>query len=117
MHTHVYVSIGKEVSIDVKDAILAEFKKHHLRINNDKPSGIEKIGFKIHLTVPDQQAFEKQVKELIRNLSYLYIIAPLKCLESLKHHPRIKCYDTSFIKDPTIAASVLIKYAYHGFPL
>lgn len=118
MKTHVFVSLGKEIDQETRDVILNEFKKHNLRVNSgSKPSGVESIGFKIHLKVANREAFEENIKQLVQQLSYLYLIAPSNCLENLKHHPRIKCYDTSFIKDPAKAASVLIKYAYHGFPL
>lgn len=118
MHTHVFLSLGKEIDEIAEKAIIAEFRKHNLRINrSDKPSGIEKIGFKIHRRVGDIEAFEECVKRLVTQLSYLYIVAPEKCLVRLKHHPRIKCYDVSFIRDPSAGACNLINYAYHGVPL
>lgn len=118
MKTHVFVSLGKEINQETKETILNEFKNHNLRVNSgNKPSGVESIGFKIHQKVANPETFEENIKQLVQELSYLYLIAPLACLENLKHHPRIKCYDTSFIKDPAKAIEVLIKYAYHGYPL
>lgn len=118
MKTHVFVSLGKEINHETKEIILNEFKKFDLRVNNgNTPSGVESIGFKIHQKVANRETFEENIKQLVQQLSHLYLVAPLNCLENLKHHPRIKCYDSSFIKDPATAISVLIKYAYHGFPV
>lgn len=117
MQTHVLVNLGNEIDEETKEAILAECKNQGLRVNRNKPSGNEKIGFKIHKSVSNKEAFEESIKSLINQLNYLYIIAPLECLEDIKHHPRIRCYDTTFLKDPTTAMKVLIKYAYHGYPL
>ncbi len=117
MKMGVFFSTGKEVAESVRQAFLAEFEKNNFDVNTEQPSGNDKVGFKIHQTVSDIGRFEENIKRLLGHIPYLYIIAPSNSMERLKHHPRIQCFDTSFIKDPSIAASVLLKYAYHGRPL
>lgn len=113
----VFLSLGKEVSDIVKDAFVSEFNKHQFEVNIELPGNDAQIALKIHEKVPDVHRFEESVKSLLNHIPFLYLIAPSHSMENLKHHPRIQCYDTSFIRNPKIAASVLLKYAYHGRPL
>lgn len=117
MNMGIFLSLGKEVSEIVKSAFVSEFKKHQFDVNEGRPNGEDKVALKIHQSVPDVSKFEDNVKSLLNHIPFLYLIAPSASMERLKHHPRIQCFDTSFIDDPDTAASVLLKYAYHGRPL
>lgn len=117
MNMGIFLSLGKEVSDIVKNSFVSEFKKHQFDINTDQPNGDHKVALKIHENVPDVEKFENNVKTLLKRIPFLYLIAPSSSMERLKHHPRIHCFDSSFIEDPDEAASALLKYAYHGRPL
>jgi len=117
MNMGIFLSIGKEVSEIVKDSFVNEFKKHQFDVHTGTPESDVKVALKIHERVSDVGRFEENVKSLLKRIPFLYLIAPSASMERLKHHPRVQCFDTSFIQDPSKAASVLMKYAYHGRPL
>lgn len=116
MNIGIFLSIGKEVSEIVKNAFVDEFEKNKIDVNTEMPNGNDKIAVKIHQTVSNVSLFEENIKKLLTHIPFLYLIAPSDSMERLKHHPRIHCFDSSFIQDPANAASALLSYAYHGRP-
>jgi hypothetical protein len=117
MNLSVYLSVGKEVSEAVKNAFIEEIKKFDFVVNTDQPQESDRVAFKIHQQIDDIEVFENSIKQLLCQVPFLYLIAPQHSMERLKHHPRVHCFDVSFIQSPAKAASVLLNYAYHGNPI
>jgi hypothetical protein len=117
MKLSVYLSVGKDVGEEIKNAFIEEIKKFDFEVNTGQPQESDRIAFMIRQQIDDVEAFENSIKQLLCRIPFLYLIAPQQSMERLKHHPRVHCFDVSFIKTPSKAASVLLKYAYHGNPI
>ncbi len=61
-----------------------------------------------------QVDINQTIYQILKNVRSLYVVAPQKCLENLKHHPRIHCFDSKMIEDHDTGISSIIEYAYHG---
>lgn len=117
MNVNVFLKIGKEVSEQAQAMITREFVSNNLEINQDKPTSDDKIGFIIRHNVADLSRFTKNVYRTLQHIPRLYLVAPQKALDKVKHHPGVHCFDSQLLEDPSAGASTLINYAYYGRPL
>lgn len=114
MNVNVFMRLGKEINEHTKNAITQEFESKNLEINDAKPDGQDQVGFIIRNKVADMGQFVKNVYKTLQHVPRLYLVAPQKALDKIKHHPRVHCFDSKLIDDPSKGASDLINYAYHG---
>ncbi len=117
MNVNVFLRMGKEINEHTKTAITQEFTSNNLDINEETPTSDDKVGFIIRNKVADLGHFAKNVYKTLQHVPRLYLVAPQKALDKVKHHPRVHCFDSKLLEDPTEGASALINYAYHGRPM
>ena len=117
MNVNVFLRMGKEINEHTKTAITQEFASNNLEINEEMPNSDDKVGFIIRNKVADMGQFVKNVYKTLQHVPRLYLVAPQKALDQVKHHPGVHCFDSKLLEDPTEGASALINYAYHGRPM
>lgn len=116
MNVNVFLRLGKEINEHTKQAITQEFVNKNLEVSEERAES-NKVGFIIRDKVADMGLFVKNVYKTLQHVPQLYLVAPQKVLDKIKHHPRVHCFDSKLIEDPSKGASDLISYAYHGRPL
>jgi hypothetical protein len=117
MEVNVFLKIGKEINEQTKAIITNAFLSKNMRIDTELSPGSEKVGFIIRSSVPDAETFVKSVYKTLQHVPSLFLVAPPNCLERIKHHPRVHCFDCKIMDDPEIGVQNVISYAYHGRPL
>lgn len=117
MDVNVYLRFGKEINEHTKTIITDTFKSKNLRINSGELSDNDRVGFIIRNNVGDVDLFVENIYKMLQQIPSLYLVAPQKCLDKIKHHPRVHCFDSKILDDPVKGITNLINYAYHGRPL
>lgn len=117
MEVNIYLKLGKEINEQTKSVITDMFKRKNLMVNSGKISANDKVGFIIRKDVSDINLFIKNVYQTLQTIPNLYLVAPQHCLNQIKHHPRVHCFDSALLDDPETGVSNLISFAYQGRPL
>ncbi len=117
MKVNVYLRLGKELTKATQATITEVFQSNNLEINDDKPTGKDKVAFIIKKNVADQEQFVECVYKTLQSIPKLYVVAPQKCLDRVKHHPGVHCFDSQILNDPEEGINNIIQFAYHGRPL
>ncbi len=117
MNVRVFLRLGKEITKPTQDLISGIFKSNNLEINDDKPTSKDKVGFIIKQTVADKEQFVECVYKALQCIPRLFLVAPQMCLNQVKHHPGVHCFDSTLLKDPEKGIKDLINIAYHGRPV
>ncbi len=116
MDVNVYVRFGKEIDEQTKTIIASIFESKNMQINSGEFSGNDRLGFIIRNNVADVELFTENVYKTLQQVPCLFLVAPQKCLDKLKHHPRVHCFDCKVLEDPASGIDELIDYAYYGKP-
>ncbi|MCG8334120.1 MAG: hypothetical protein MJE63_06355 [Proteobacteria bacterium] len=117
MDVNVYLKFGKEINEHTRTIITDTFKSKNLLVNSGDLTDNDRVGFVIRNNVADIDLFVENTYKLLQQIKSLYLVAPQKCLDKIKHHPRVHCFDSKILDDPTKGITNLINFAYHGRPL
>ncbi|MBU2510832.1 hypothetical protein KJ966_05825 [bacterium] len=116
MNVQVFLKLGNEITKSTQTLITGVFESSNLQINTGKPTKQDRVGFIIKQNVADKEKFVECVYKALQCIPKLFLVAPQICLNQVKHHPGVYCFDSGILSNPETGIKNLISYAYHGGP-